>query len=311
MRVLDRSTVDRGFCPNTGFDIDHLKGYDGFTGYCWDDRYPFIKSKFEELVKEEEEKAEDRKKQGRTGKDIESRWERIDRINKSANTRREHYLDVVGDGEFDTSEPDSDTVQRSQDIKEVRHLNYAELPGTLVTQLDCEARTFIEREKMLKSDEVEHQKQGDGERAQLSSQERARTRKERREWKKKNLRKMSEAAFARPNSTDAMRLKVALKTQVCEWVYSSDSEDSSLDRAILWARNVEHYHKHKATVSPEILAEITLPPAIPKEKRDILKRELAKEIYESKGGAKRAASIGETLWECRKNGHNIPIEVVE
>ena len=56
MRVLDRASVDRGFCPDTGFDIDDMKGYDGYTGYNWDDRYPFIKSKFEELAKKKKKK---------------------------------------------------------------------------------------------------------------------------------------------------------------------------------------------------------------------------------------------------------------
>ena len=311
MRVLDRASVDRGFCPDTGFDIDDMKGYDGYTGYNWDDRYPFIKSKFEELAKEEEEKAEDRKKQGRTGKDTETRGERIHRINETANSRREHYLDVVKDGEFDSSEQDSDTVQRSKDIRTVRKMDYNDLPGTLITQLTCEETTFIEREKMLKEEEDKHQSQGDSKKAQKWSRERAQSRKERRNWKKENLRKLSEAAFTRPNGGDAMKLKAALKTQVCEWVYSSDSEDSSLDRAILWARNVEHYHKHKATVSPEILAEISLPLSIRKEKRDKLKRDLAKEIYEVKGGAKRAENVGKVMWECRKKGHDIPIEIVE
>ena len=314
MRILDRASVDRGFCPITGFDIDRLKGYDGYTGMIWNERYPFIKSKFERLLAEEEAKAKDRKEQGREGIDIESRADRLGRINRDANARREHYIDVVGDGEFDTSEPDSDTALRTREIEEVRKMNYNDsnlLPGSLVTQLKEEENEFQKRESKLKREEDKYQQQGESAQAQHCSQERAKIRKERRKWKKTNLRGISHRAFNYPKGGAAMKLKVALKTQVLDWIYTSDSEDSSLERTTMWAKTVEHYQKHKATVAPGILAEITLPLTLPKEKRNQLKEELTKEIYNIKGGSERAARVGEIVWECKKHKNDIPIEIAK
>ena len=47
MRDLDGATTNYGFCRETGFDINGVKGFDAYADYSWGPRFPFDRARYE------------------------------------------------------------------------------------------------------------------------------------------------------------------------------------------------------------------------------------------------------------------------